>query len=49
VDRLREEHRVGASVTPYRIRYVRFGPSVANRGDDVSAGVEAMAAVARRS
>jgi len=49
VDRLREEHRVVASVTPYRIRYVRFGPSVANRGDDVSAGVEAMAAVARRS
>ncbi|HKP21590.1 MAG TPA: aminotransferase class V-fold PLP-dependent enzyme [Thermoleophilaceae bacterium] len=49
VDRLREEHRVVASVTPYRTRYVRFGPSVANRGGDVERAVEAMAAIARRA
>ena len=49
VDRLREEHRVVASVTPYRTRYVRFGPSVANRGADVQRGVEAVAAIARRT
>jgi selenocysteine lyase/cysteine desulfurase len=48
VDRLREEHRVVASVTPYRVRYVRFGPSVANRPGDVRRGVEAVAAIARR-
>ena len=47
VDRLREEHRVVASVTPYRTRYVRFGPSVANHAGDVRRGVEAMAKIAR--
>jgi selenocysteine lyase/cysteine desulfurase len=46
VDRLREEHRVVASVTPYRTRYVRFGPSVANHAEDVRLGVEAMAGIA---
>jgi selenocysteine lyase/cysteine desulfurase len=49
VDRLREEHRVVASVTPYRTRYVRFGPSVANTSDDVDRGIDAVAAIARRS
>jgi selenocysteine lyase/cysteine desulfurase len=49
VDRLREEHRVVASVTPYRTRYVRFGPSVANRAGDVRRGVDAVAAIARRA
>ena len=49
VDRLREEHSVVASVTPYRTRYVRFGPSVANRADDVRHGVEAVEAIARRA
>ena len=49
VDRLREEHRVVASVTPYRTRYVRFGPSVANRPDDVRRGIEAVAAIAGRA
>ncbi len=48
VDRLREEHRVVASVTPYRTRYVRFGPSVANREEDVRHGIEAVEAIARR-
>ena len=49
VDRLREEHRVVASVTPYRTRYVRFGPSVANRAEDVQHGIEAVEAIARRA
>ena len=46
VDRLREEHRVVASVTPYRTRFVRFGPSVANHAEDVRHGIEAVAAIA---
>jgi selenocysteine lyase/cysteine desulfurase len=49
VDRLREEHHVVASVTPYRTRYVRFGPSVANSAGDVDRGVRAMAAIARHA
>jgi selenocysteine lyase/cysteine desulfurase len=49
VDRLREDHRVVASVTPYRTRYVRFGPSVANQGGDVRRGIEAVAAIASRA
>jgi selenocysteine lyase/cysteine desulfurase len=34
-----------ASVTPYRTRYVRFGPSVANTADDVDAALEAVKAL----
>jgi selenocysteine lyase/cysteine desulfurase len=49
VDRLREDHRVVASVTPYRTRYVRFGPSVANRAEDVRHGIDALEAIARRA
>jgi selenocysteine lyase/cysteine desulfurase len=49
VDRLREEHRVVASVTPYRTRYVRFGPSVANHAGDVHRGIGAVAAIASRA
>jgi selenocysteine lyase/cysteine desulfurase len=48
VDRLREEHRVLASVTPYATEYARFGPSVANSEEDVERAVKAFAAVARR-
>jgi selenocysteine lyase/cysteine desulfurase len=47
VDRLRTEHHVVASVTPYRTRYVRLGPSVANHGDDLDRGIKAIAAIAR--
>ncbi len=49
VDRLREKHRVVASVTPYRTRYLRFGPSVANSEADVDAAIRAVAAIARRA
>jgi selenocysteine lyase/cysteine desulfurase len=46
VDRLREEHRVLASVTPYATEYLRFGPSVANSEADVDRAVQAVAAIA---
>ena len=45
VDRLRERDRVVASVTPYRTRYVRFGPSIANSADDVDRALEAVGRV----
>ena len=44
-DRLRTEHNVVASVTPYAIRSLRFGPSIANREQDVDRGLEAVAAL----
>jgi selenocysteine lyase/cysteine desulfurase len=47
VERLRQEHRVIASVTPYSTRYLRFGPSVANTTDDIDAAIDAVAALAR--
>jgi selenocysteine lyase/cysteine desulfurase len=45
VDRLREEYRIVASVTPYAWRYLRFGPSVANTERDVDDALDATAAV----
>ena len=48
VDRLRDEHRVIASVTPYATRYVRFGPSVANDEGDVDRALEAVRGIASR-
>jgi selenocysteine lyase/cysteine desulfurase len=42
VDKLREDHRIVASVTPYATEYLRFGPSVANTEDDVD---ETLAAI----
>jgi selenocysteine lyase/cysteine desulfurase len=47
VDRLREEHRVIASVTPYAWRFVRFGPTVTNTEAEVDRALEAVAAVVR--
>jgi selenocysteine lyase/cysteine desulfurase len=46
VERLREEHQVIATVTPYATEYLRFGPTVANTEDDVDAAVAAVAAIA---
>jgi len=48
VERLREEHRVVASVTPYATRYLRFGPSVANTEEDVDRALDAVVAVVGR-
>jgi selenocysteine lyase/cysteine desulfurase len=45
VDRLREEHRIVASVTPYATQHVRFGPSVANTDEDLDRALDALAAV----
>ena len=45
VDRLREEHNVVASVTPYATEYLRFGPSIANQEADVDRALEAVAAI----
>jgi len=45
VDRLREEHKIVASVTPYATQFVRFGPSIANQEADVDRALEAVAAI----
>ena len=44
--RLRDEHGVVASLTPYATRYLRFGPSIVNSEEDVDRAVAAVAAVA---
>ncbi len=46
VERLRAEHGVVASLTPYATRYLRFGPSIVNSEEDVDRAVAAVAAVA---
>lgn len=45
VDRLREERRIVASVTPYATSYVRFGPSILNDPDEVAQAVHAIRAL----
>jgi selenocysteine lyase/cysteine desulfurase len=45
VQRLREEHGVVASLTPYATRYLRFGPSIVNSEEDVDRAVAAVAAL----
>jgi selenocysteine lyase/cysteine desulfurase len=45
VERLRREHRIVASQTPYRESYVRFGPSILNDEGDVDSAVAAMAKI----
>jgi selenocysteine lyase/cysteine desulfurase len=45
VRRLREEHDVVASMTPYATRYLRFGPSIVNTEEDIDRAVEAVAAI----
>jgi selenocysteine lyase/cysteine desulfurase len=47
VRRLREEHGVVASLTPYATRYLRFGPSIVNSEEDVDRAVAAVAALAK--
>jgi selenocysteine lyase/cysteine desulfurase len=42
VKRLREEHGVVASLTPYATSYLRFGPSIVNSEDDVDRALEAL-------
>jgi selenocysteine lyase/cysteine desulfurase len=45
VQRMREEHGVVASLTPYATRYLRFGPSIVNSEEDVDRAVAAVAAL----
>jgi isopenicillin-N epimerase len=45
VERLRDEHKIVTSVTPYATEYLRFGPSVANTEDDVDQAIAAVAAL----
>ena len=48
VGRLRRESRVIASVTPYATPYVRFGPGLYTRDEDIGAAVEAVRRLTRR-
>jgi selenocysteine lyase/cysteine desulfurase len=45
VTRLRSEHKIGASVTPYQQPLVRFGPSIVNSDDDIEATLKAVHAL----
>jgi selenocysteine lyase/cysteine desulfurase len=42
VERLRREHRIAASVTPYAERHVRLGTGLWNDEADVDAAVQAV-------
>jgi selenocysteine lyase/cysteine desulfurase len=42
VFRLREEHGVVASLTPYATRYLRFGPSIVNSETEIDRALEAV-------
>jgi selenocysteine lyase/cysteine desulfurase len=46
VDRLRNEHRVVATVTPYATSYVRLGPGLYTSVADVDRAAKALAAIA---
>jgi selenocysteine lyase/cysteine desulfurase len=45
VARLRTEHRISASVTPYHTPLVRFGPSIVNSDEDIEATLKAVRAL----
>jgi selenocysteine lyase/cysteine desulfurase len=42
VHRLREEHGVVASLTPYATSYLRFGPSIVNSEEEIDRALEAV-------
>jgi len=43
--RLRDEHRVIASTTPYATRYLRFGPSIVNTTEEVERVLRAVGSI----
>lgn len=43
--KLREEHRIVASVTPYERQYLRFGPGIVTTPDQIEETVKAVAAL----
>lgn len=45
VERLRQEHSISATVTPYREPYLRFGTSIVTTPDQVDDAVRALAAL----
>jgi selenocysteine lyase/cysteine desulfurase len=45
VRRLRDEHKIDASVTPYNEPLLRFGPSIVTTPDQVDAAIKAVAAL----
>jgi selenocysteine lyase/cysteine desulfurase len=47
VARLRRESRVVASVTPYATQYLRFGPGLYTRDEDIAAAIAAVRRLAR--
>lgn len=46
VTALRDEHKIVASVTPYRTPYVRFGPSIVTSPEQVDAAIAAVSELA---
>jgi selenocysteine lyase/cysteine desulfurase len=45
VARLRADHRIAASVTPYAQQYLRFGPSIVTTPDQIDATIKAVGAL----
>lgn len=45
VEELQSRHRIVASVTPYQVPYVRFGPSIVTSAEEVDAAVQALASI----
>jgi selenocysteine lyase/cysteine desulfurase len=45
VEELQSRHRIVASVTPYQVPYVRFGPSIVTSTEEVDAVVQALASM----
>ncbi|HEY7592546.1 MAG TPA: aminotransferase class V-fold PLP-dependent enzyme [Actinophytocola sp.] len=43
--RLRGEHKISASVTPYAQRYLRFGPSIVTTPEQIGRTIKAVAAI----
>lgn len=43
--KLREEHRIVASVTPYEQQYLRFGPGIVTMPDQIEQTIKAVAAL----
>jgi isopenicillin-N epimerase len=47
VTRLRNDHNIIATVTPYAVRHVRMGTSIVNSIDDVDAALAALESLSR--
>jgi acetylornithine/succinyldiaminopimelate/putrescine aminotransferase len=45
VQELQSTHKIVATVTPYQVTYVRFGPSIVTSTEQVDAAVQALASL----